>query len=159
MTLLPWWRFMCSCSPRIFLKSVLSSFQMRIFELSPAACISGRSRPHKQAFVYLASDPLLPKSKEKRNELGLRKTIWNSHISGPFLSPGERTIMNLFIAKVNIEKHADSADCLPFLTVTLKPGDPVKMLCPFPQHVHTSKVGKISPGSECLIELMCKFCN
>lgn len=57
---------MCACSPHIFLKSVLSNFQMRIFELSPAVCVSGRSWPHKQAFVYLASDPLLPESKEKQ---------------------------------------------------------------------------------------------
>lgn len=66
MTLAPWWSFMCVCSPHVFLKSVLSSFQMRIFDLSPAACISGSSQPHKQAFVYLAWDPLLAKSKEKQ---------------------------------------------------------------------------------------------
>lgn len=50
--------------------------------------------------------------------------------------------MNLFIPKVNIEKHVDFAACLPFLILTLELGDPGKILCPSPQHVHISKVDK-----------------
>lgn len=55
-------------------KSVLSSFQMCILELSPAVCLRQPPAP-EQVFVYLASDPLLAKRKEKQNELELRKAI------------------------------------------------------------------------------------